>query len=226
MTTHERISELLPVYLAKDLGKNTKTPYLLLEALGCYRPDFWNQSNWQTRTPHQPDEASEQLVVKTLIEALRIATFGPIGDYYRYSILSGLLRNNRWRTCLESVDSALHFTMAIACHYVGWDDADPAEDSLQGAIAKPLRTVVNEWLGVGSSNVARLTEMTILRAAFGEFWCDFALGPDMHFSDAAPIVLSTRPSFMPGVVSAAAVSLAPSYTDGPMVLPDLHQLCI
>jgi hypothetical protein len=199
MTYEEKISSLLHAHLTFDEPGSLPD---LARALGCCNHRYTRK--WVTDVPPQPNPVYEPLILQTLLTALRYHAGARNDDSNGESILNGLLRNNRWRACLESLDDAYKFVAVVACFYANFESGilNNNKNDLQSHNIEPLKKVIVEWLGVSAAESEKMTKMLFLRQTFGNLWCEFALSENMPLWDILPIISAVRPPFVTGLLPA------------------------
>jgi hypothetical protein len=199
MTYEEQIASFLHAHLTT--AEPNALP-ILAQALGCRtRKLLWSCND---DAPTQPDLIFEPLVVETLLTALRHHIGSRNDDSNGESILNGLLKNNRWRACLESIEDAYNFVFIVACSYTHFenDKNRKNKNELQAHNIEPLRKVVIKWFGLSEAEGEHMTTALFLERTFGSLWCEFALAEDMLLGDIVKIVSDVHPPFMPDVLPA------------------------
>jgi hypothetical protein len=196
--------ERVAMLLANYLRPKTKSVATLAAALGC-RHMVRNASGW--RIPeHKPNSINhEQIVLQALLSALhwhvRNKDRAPEDGLL---LLDGILRNERWKTCLSTMTSAHDFAMLLI------RQTSKLRDTKHGVhvhpLMSPVRTMLNGWLCLDPKTYTYIPPARPLaEALFGSAWCDLMLPGAI--SERTPQVIeelidSTRPSFLPGLCKA------------------------
>lgn len=179
-------------------------------ALGC---PYAAPSGWRKETPvepPQPDPSHEAIIVKTLVYALHLEqpllTSEPPNN--NISLLGGLLRQDRWQSCLHSHTTAIELAASLTAFWESRPKTSTVETLLR-KISVQVCAVLNEWLKPvtpfsGDPLGGPATTYDIARAMFGDAWCAIALSglsDDQHWQ-ISEIIQSQRPPFLPGLLSA------------------------
>jgi hypothetical protein len=228
MNFEKQLAALIEQHLTRRT-ENTEESDLnpLLSMLGCRYVAEGRDGVKILFSPEIFLDEYESLIVPALIEALLSQARRPGGGAPEncMAILDGLLKNERWRACLKSTDTA----MALAIMLVDLMDAVPysaAGSTLRDSVLPPFYGMLNEWLRPTAPfdpNEPRdmfKHMFKLVRAMFGDHWCDIALsGPEeMEKPWEVPgIIRATRPEFLPGLLPDVVIPIAATLPplDGP-----------
>lgn len=136
--------------------------------------------------------------------------------YAEQSILTGLLKNDRWRTLFQCEDNAYAFVIVLA-RYVrkgepGQTKPTVDRDAYQDLLFK-AHTAMAPWFGPGIE-LGAFTSLDLACALFGDAWCAFVYESCSDRIALEDVVASTRPPF-------AAGRLAASLSQAAHPLPEL-----
>lgn len=149
--------------------------------------------------PPQPEPRYEAIVTNALVVAIRtcITIHGDNNDID--SVIDGLIKNNRWRSCLNTADDAYHLveTLVTFHHNRG---LYAGMHTLQASLSNDVRNVISQWLG-GRLIPLEMTPIETARLFFGDAWCYLSLEYDSKHSIIA-LIRRERPPFMPGLLPA------------------------
>jgi hypothetical protein len=187
----------------------------LLNRLGC-------QTAWSThgRTVTQPDAADEPLVRKTLVHCL-LRFIGDVESDLHYqdgwSILDGLVRNDRWRDALQTLKGS--YALVYLVTTVSQEYADVYK-SARGStfferrqqllsIKDPFCDLLNNWLHPSAPFSEVPEAETMIRAIFGDFWFELALADRADMAILWPSAIrALHPPFLPDITPAAPAEMA------------------
>lgn len=190
--------------VAASLASENKSITRLVAALGCRNIRYTGRGRY-VDCPEQPDRSNEAFVVQELIAALR----RQVPDYHlqqtdSLSLLDGLLLNERWRLCLASEDDT--YSLIAQILYFTWlvNDllANPPVEGIRETLIPPLLSMLNSWLAPPVPFLEISKMIPLIRAMFGDVWCDLAL-PDvgsMSHPKLIQFVLRARPPLLPGLL--------------------------
>jgi hypothetical protein len=188
----------------------------LFIALGC--PILKVSTNWSIVEHPQPGPEKEGVIQQALLRMLRV------GDWHAnkgwsepFSILAGLTRNDRWRSCLDSVDDTYKFAdlLLVAQDVCAGLARTSAPDLVKEEINTVLQHSLVGWLGFAwSAACPSIDDMA--RAMFGDAWCSFALSGDIP-GEERRLVRMERPPFMPGLLAVQTQNVA-------VTLPELSSV--
>jgi hypothetical protein len=174
----------------------------LLRALGCR---YINVTKNRIYDPYIPPIEHEAVVRATLLRTLK-SNF-ETGGYHRdaISLLDGLLRNNYWRDCLESTDSALNFAMlliAFTRQYQPNEAGASSDAKLRGVILPQLCQMLNEWMAPDEPFEDIISPRQMAGMLFGEVWCELFLGDEKQSWVIGNLVGAHKPPLAPGLLPA------------------------
>lgn len=118
-----------------------------------------------------------------------------------FSLLDGLMQQNRWRNCLLTVDDAYDFacTLLKFSAQIIHDKPPSALSSAIGSVATPA---LNAWLRPAIPFTTQPSVAALSSEMFGEAWCDF-IGPEnMANGEAILLTKALRPPFRQGLIEA------------------------
>lgn len=181
----------------------------LLSVLGCSHLD--GDTSFE-----QPPACEELLVTNTLLHALHwyCDVQGHMVD--GVLILDGLLRGQRWKSCLTSTRGAICLTIVLLEFFNGRDSDGyfSYAKGLRSRMLPGVLSLLNEWL----RPVVPLKEPSsvdvLLPSLFGAAWCTIHLTDDSDLWNARLMILNHQPPFVPGLLPAHLTPCA-------QMLPDL-----
>lgn len=190
----------------------------LLKALGCRKVQVSGRQCYVQR-PKVPPDGSEDLIRKTLIEALsRHAVSANLDDLVGFSILDGLAANQRWRACLDSEESSHFLAANLISFFAGIDDLisrDVNHGSLGLVLLPGPLAILNDWTAPATPHQEIPSVEEVVCALFGDAWYHLVAGqPGVPQWSIPDIVRVQRPPFLQG--------LMPLATSEPVDLPVLN----
>jgi hypothetical protein len=214
MSYEDHIAALLNAQMAPD--STDENLCRLLGALGCRYVAGIPSDNMQLITPSQPGDAHEALIARTLSTLLHdhLERFIVLDAEHCYSIMDGLCRNKRWRTCLtSSVQAADLATLLIHYSHVGPNCADGRR--LLTAVEPHACDLLKEWLDIdvpyaeppGNLSTATTRSVTYLlaQALYGDVWCSLAIEDMDDRTGGVPgLIRAQNPPVQQHLLSAAA----------------------
>jgi hypothetical protein len=161
---------------------------------------------------------SEDVARDTLVEALRwhgqihAPAFLVNQDRYElsgtryfengYSILDGLLRQQRLPDAMLTIDVAYDIAILLA-RTVGSDFGGITENNsatLGAELIPDLCAALDAWLKPTETFADNLSIKPLLRSMFGDAWCDLVLSDhDLDCRVSPDIIRATRPTFLTGL---------------------------
>lgn len=177
----------------------------LTAALGCTFLGYQNQI-FEVHKAEQPSLEYESLVAGTLVSALEahatvVALYGDEDELApeTISILDGLSRNDRWRSCLQ--DEGRSYDLALALLLMSAEsEGSNLIGKLYAMTAPGVVNMLNDWLAPASPLTAIPPAGELARAFFGDVWCEIALvegGAEVI----VPAIRLQRPPFKAGLLS-------------------------
>lgn len=191
----------------------------LLAKLGCrcIRYDRDSSADWFNDEHAQPEAEHEGLVVSTLLEVLRsnFECHNGVSWIDQVALLDGLVRNNRWLTCLQQIDDAHSFALlSIDCSQMIQNlKGHPMESTLISTLVPDVCSMLNMWISPVEPFTAYPVAGVIARHLFGDAWYYSVLDGDFDIKLKPIEVLSMRPPFVQGLVS--------YQHDAPLSLPSM-----
>lgn len=206
MMFEHQIENLVQTLLHNRARATTLSPFWY--ALGCVHASPAGWRNFNFVTPPQPVAEHETLVVETLIYALHsqqlLFTSEPPDN--NASLLDGLLRQERWRFCLNSQATAIAFATSLTEF---WESRpkSTAGSILLREVSGQVCAVLNAWLKPavpfsGDPLDGPASTYNVARAMFGDAWCAIALSGltnDQHWK-IPELIREQRPPFLPGLL--------------------------
>jgi hypothetical protein len=195
-----KINRLMRVHLVAAVEDVSIAP--LLKALGCRIPgDSWGV------TQESQDPQHESMTRYALLQALNWhAGRNKPCEGNEYSILDGLLKNERWRDCLESAASAyalavLLLRIAIDLEVDPYLDTNPEYTIAYADLAAAMHDLLTAWCQPSEPITKELRGGVITRALFGEALWELVLS-DVRQEDwsISEYIAGTRPPFRPGLL--------------------------
>jgi hypothetical protein len=182
----------------EDMGEYVHIPLgELATDLGC-RSGLPN--DLRVSTPPQPKPEDEDLVVTSLISALRTSVDRYCDDTDKESIIDGLLRNDRWRACLNTPEDAYCLAQVLIMFFHNMD-LEEGYLTFRASMAEGVRDAVSQWIRPRELP-AKMSAMEMARLLFGVAWCELRLESNATKWEINPIIRSDRPPFMPGLLAA------------------------
>jgi hypothetical protein len=131
------------------------------------------------------------------------------GVRVQFYLLSGLLKNERWRTLFEQIDTA-HAFVSLA---IGYIENNASGIGQQGYLVRSkFAAGLSEWL-VPGEGVEGTSIREIAAALFGEPWCVLVYDASSPGTSLAALIGATRPEFLPDRLTAGAVQHASPLPD-------------
>jgi hypothetical protein len=236
LTYPQRIAELTGQLLPNDTYVGSIAP--LFDALGISHVSRTDTDFpvWSRHAPTQPDASFEPLVQATLLKALRSIAPGDFSEATSFgdciAVLGGLVSGDRWRACLASIEDTHQFAaLLIRCsdsrREIGtYAHSSSKRSGLYWPYTKLLREVswnagaaLTQWLNPETPFDRIPSAEVLARELFGATWCALALDPAKLDNNVyiTSMAMSSRPSFLPGLLSDAYDKSTFSASD----LPDL-----
>jgi hypothetical protein len=202
-------AETIEELVKKSKKHHSRTPFeqgpteKLLLALGCRCMDTGRRECLSE--VYSPPAEYEQLVRVTLKEALHRCFENNILTWESrdaIALLDGFTKNDRWRDCLEDVDSALELTRLLVAftHGVKAGGVFNSDVPLRYAVLPAACALLNTWLGRHEAFVGVFGAAEVARALFGDAWCDLALDSDAASVKVAKMITLHRPPFVHGLL--------------------------
>lgn len=202
------ISVLARVHLRRPYTVTSMEP--LLSALGCCGiPSRHGWGPLKLSTPAQPDPAYEAFTCNALLAAMRFhveyATTEVLvpGPEDGFSILDGLLKNSRWKTCAQNEQDARNLIwLLITLSTHRRDKEQLAMCKLADMVFVSAAAMLNEWLQPDIPFDDRFDTEHLLQSLFGNAWCNLVY-PQLqqrHAYRLATLVYQLRPPFLPGLL--------------------------
>lgn len=182
----------------------------LLSALGCCStPARRGWGSLKLSTPAQPDPAYEAFTQGSLVTAMHFhveyATTEVLAPGLEdcFSLLDGLLKNGRWRTCVQNEQEArdlVWLLITLSTHH--HDKEHAARYKLANLAFSAAAVMLNEWLRPEIKFKDRFNTEQLLERLFGDAWCNFVY-PQLqkrHKYRLATLIYQMRPPFLPGLL--------------------------
>lgn len=195
-----KLRELLATYLS---GQSTETSIIpLATAIGC-RTNVGGDR--YIRQPMQPDFAHDAFLRRVLLDALRChATRRAAWSDNGYALLDGLVRHDRWRECLKTLDGAYAFAGLLLEFSCAADmTVAPNGAALRQAVTGDVCFALKGWLPAVTSleNDVFPKYDALARAMFGDVWCDMILpNVGLAYDNCSLKINAYRPAFLPGLL--------------------------
>lgn len=176
----------------------------LAHFMGCRNLIYAN--GYRLVAPEQPRSNCEDVTRAALVVMLmHIDGVGPDSDIRGLSVLDGLLRNDRWRACLETPSGAYAF-VALAARVIALPDASAMAviSSEKDWLELHMETtflagdVLKEWL-LPPSEARMLSPRMLAAALFGEAWCNIVIDGVRNLR-LDRVIAETRPPFVHGLL--------------------------
>jgi hypothetical protein len=200
----------------------------LLSALGCQHIVHGNEigrihSTDTLITPDQPAAEFEPLIRTTLVRTLHphVNRAGPVGTADDLSLMDGLLRNNRWKACLQTRETAFDLGLLLLYFFEVHTNTVSGQ-RLFSNVGSLVSDVANAWLRPEISFVMyddiRTASYQLALELFGEAWGTIALSETSNDPASIPMIIRTqRPAIMEYL-------LPPHLHQAPVPLPSLEIL--
>jgi hypothetical protein len=197
-------SSLFDTWLENDKHPSSLEP--LAEMLGC-RYLVYN-FGYTLKEPPPPSPRCASVVNDMLMKLLlQHNPYSILARKVEHTLLDGLLRNDRWRCCLDQLSTA-HAFVAILADFIERGAGNlpaPSVRVFHKIVADQLDPVLCEWLGPASGQ-AGYTRRLFAAALFGQAWCHLVLDRYPSETPLAEIIRETCPRFMAGLVVAQSES--------------------
>jgi hypothetical protein len=216
MTYEDYIAALVDRFIANPIpGSSVCTP--LFAALGCTHLTHLPARQDVLVKPDQPEPMYEKLVTQTLIELMHFQLKHPsaITSENILTLLDGLLKENRWRACLQDMDTATDFAILLA-YFWNASMASGAGVDLLNSVIPRVCEVLNEWVRPANPfkpfDGGRPVTYDLASEIFGSTWCALALdGHNISIWSTALIIHEQRPpvlaKLLPSHLQPTAVAL-------------------
>jgi hypothetical protein len=211
----ERVDAAFATWLRDGQSLNSMAAMATL--LGCRHLEVAG-GKLHYREPAQPGEQYEAIVRQTLLELLEMHDAQIDSNTVRreHSLLDGLLRNERWRGCLDTVAGANRLVVLVANSYGDRPDKvgfmGPSQ-KLCSAVDRELPAMLSAWCPSHTPVPTSKRELAV--ALFGEAWTALVFDADNPERMMVDVIAETQPRYLPGLVPAQA-----EYDEEP--LPDLE----
>lgn len=209
MITIEAYRENVAAALAEWIaaGSTVEKMPQLATLLGCRHPATrYPSAGYVTAVePGQPDSSFESVTRSALLTMLRqYDSTIIVNEDIAQVIGDGLVRNGRWRACLDDIDSAYKFADLLLRVFESFMVRRPRQSAvkdLHHVLRGDLGVVLKAWLapyGLAQPN----NRQELAKTMFGELWFDLVLSDLKPRDSIAEIVRVTRPRFIAGLVPA------------------------
>jgi hypothetical protein len=197
-----RLAPVIKAWLTSSRDLASLAP--VADMLGCAHL-VKQRDGYRCKKPPQPNTLCETVVSTALVDLLVLNKNDSDSHSLRieHTLLDGLLRKERWRSCLETLPAAHAFAALIANFYASYPKRplSIANQSLRVEVHRKLTPALAGWLYAGAGDV-QYTRRTFACALFGEAWCTLTLDVLADSASLADIIRSTKPQFLPGLVPA------------------------
>lgn len=207
----EAYQEKIEGLLSKVPGNSPDrfTLHDLIRELGCPGVRFYGK-RWNVDSPPAPPAQNSDIVERALTIALQWYLEGAYrSDQDTLSILTGLASDRRWRRCLTTVDGAYNLVTLLYMFSLMTTPSYPMPATARALfqnVEPMVRDLLNAWVAPETLLTHAPGPDLLLRAMFGDAWCDIFADSQTISKDIANLIESQRPPFQKYLVPAQCQS--------------------
>jgi hypothetical protein len=215
LTYAQQLAQVSAECLDEESDRRQLTPLFRLIGVAHLTNLDSDPSNWRVSPSFRTNALYEPLVQAALIQTMRFIFREGLGSEDSAKVLSvagGLVENDRWIRCLETEDDAYLFAillMRLSSAMQSLHMVRPYKQ-LRSEVSVNAGVCLIQWLKpeVPFTKIPRPADLA--ESMFGSAWCSVAIDPDRfdEGSYVTNVVMTQRPPFRPGLLSAALESTA------------------
>jgi hypothetical protein len=198
LTYEDEIGMLRDKYLTRwNSEADTAKLWSLLGCLHFERGRSIDSDPWLLVAGDEPNTEQEKLASQTLSILLLDVMKNDDG----FSLLDGLSKNDRWKTCLMTLESGhalsgwlMHFSI---CHR---KTMAPPMPRMFEMMQPALCTLLNDWTQPCIPYTDFPAPNVLAQSLFGSAWCGLFLKDDFDTGYFKSLISSTRAPFLPGLL--------------------------